>query len=163
MLSGWVIITPDYSRNMEGLTTKEVEERRSKGLVNDTEVKTSRSYADIIYRNAVTPFNIILFIIGAALLALGNLVSALSATGIITINVIISTIQEMRAKHRLDKISLLTRPKVTVVRDGKEIQIDQKDIVQDDLVIIRAGEQALVDGNLLKCTTLEMGEALLTG
>ena len=148
---------------MEGLTTKEVEERRSKGLVNDTEVKTSRSYADIIYRNAVTPFNIILFIIGAALLALGNLVSALSATGIITINVIISTIQEMRAKHRLDKISLLTRPKVTVVRDGKEIQIDQKDIVQDDLVIIRAGEQALVDGDLLKCTSLEMDEALLTG
>jgi len=148
---------------MEGLTTKEVEERRSKGLVNDTEVKTSRSYADIIYRNAVTPFNIILFIIGAVLLALGNIISALSATGIITINVVISTIQEMRAKRRLDKISLLTRPKVTVVRDGKEIQIDQSDIVQDDLVIIRAGEQALVDGDLQKCTSLEMDEAMLTG
>ena len=148
---------------MEGLTSQEVEERRSKGLVNDTEVKTSRSYADIIYRNAITPFNIILFVIGAILFYLGNVMSALSATGIITINVVIATFQEMRAKRRLDKISLLTRPKVTVIRDGVEQQIDQKDIVQDDLIIIRAGEQALVDGDVIRCTSLEMDEALLTG
>jgi len=148
---------------MNGLTTEEVNERRKQGLVNDCQVSTSRTYTDIIIKNVFTPLNIILFILGAALLILGNLLSSLSATGIILVNIIISTIQEMRAKRRLDRISLLTRPKVTVVRDGKEIQIDQKDIVKDDLIILRAGEQALVDGIFEKCTSVEMDESVLTG
>jgi len=148
---------------MNGLTSQEVEERRKQGLVNDTNDSTSRTYTDIIVKNVFTPFNIILFIIGAALLILGNVMSALSATGIISVNILISTIQEMRAKRRLDKISLLTRPKVTVIRDGVEVQVDQKEIVKDDLIVIRAGEQALVDGVLDDCRSLEMDESLLTG
>ncbi len=148
---------------MKGLTSAEVAQRKKEGKVNNSEVKTSRSYTDIVIKNVVTPFNIILFVLGAALLLLGNLLSALSATGVILVNIFISTIQEMRAKHRLDKISLLTRPKVTVIRDGEEVVIDQNDIVQDDLVVIRAGEQALVDGVIQECRSLEMDESLLTG
>ncbi|MBR4244053.1 MAG: HAD-IC family P-type ATPase [Candidatus Methanomethylophilaceae archaeon] len=148
---------------MKGLTSAEVSQRKKDGKVNNVVVKTSRSYADIAIKNIVTPFNIILFVLGAALLLLGNLLSAISATGIIIVNIFISTIQEMRAKHRLDKISLLTRPKVTVVRDGEEVEIDQSEIVQDDLIIIHAGEQALVDGTIQECRSLEMDESLLTG
>ena len=148
---------------MDGLSSAEVEERIRNGDVNSSDVKTSRSYADIIVKNVLTPLNVLLFIIGIALLLLGNLLSALSATGIITVNIIISTVQEMRAKRRLDKISLLTRPKVTVVRNGEEIEIDQSNIVKDDLIIIRSGEQALVDGDLVSCKNLEMDESLLTG
>lgn len=148
---------------MKGLTSEEVTQRRNEGKVNNSEVKTSRTYTDIILKNTLIPFNIVLFILGAALLLLGNAISAISATGVVILNIIISTFQEIRAKHRLDKISLLTRPKVTVVRDGQEVVIDQNDIVQDDYVIIRAGEQALVDGILDSCRSLEMDESLLTG
>ena len=148
---------------MKGLSTAEVEERRRQGLVNDSDVRTSRTYTDILVKNAFTPFNIILFVIGALLLIMGNLVSALSATGIIIVNILISTIQEMRAKRRLDKIELLIRPKVTVIRDGAEIIIDQNDVVKDDLVVLRAGDQAMVDGVLEECRSLEMDESLLTG
>ena len=148
---------------MKGLSTAEVEERRRQGLVNDSDVRTSRTYTDILVKNAFTPFNIILFVIGALLLIMGNLVSALSATGIIIVNILISTIQEMRAKRRLDKIELLIRPKVTVIRDGAEIVIDQNDVVKDDLIVLRAGDQAMVDGVLEECRSLEMDESLLTG
>ncbi|MGN0098853.1 MAG: HAD-IC family P-type ATPase [Candidatus Methanomethylophilaceae archaeon] len=148
---------------MKGLTTAEVQERRRQGLVNDSDVRTSRTYTDIIVKNAFTPFNIILFVIGALLLLLGNLVSALSATGIIIVNILISTVQEMRAKRRLDKIELLIRPKVTVIRDGVEVVIDQTDVVKDDLVVLRAGDQAMVDGIIEQCRSLEMDESLLTG
>jgi cation-transporting ATPase E len=148
---------------MDGLSSEEVQDRIRSGLVNKAEVKTSRSYTDIIVKNVVSPMNIILFIIGAALFLLEEYMSALSATGIISVNILISTIQEMRAKRRLDKISLLTRPKVTVIRDGKETVIAQEEIVKDDLIIIRAGEQALVDGSLISATSLEMDESLLTG
>ena len=148
---------------MNGLTEAEVQERRRQGLVNDSDVRTSRTYTDIFVKNAFTPFNIILFVIGALLLILNNPVSALSATGIIIVNILISTVQEMRAKRRLDKIELLIRPKVTVIRDGVEVVIDQTDVVKDDLVVLRAGDQAMVDGVLQQCRSLEMDESLLTG
>ncbi len=69
----------------------------------------------------------------------------------------------MRAKRRLDKIALLTRPRVTVIRDGEEQTIDQDDIVKDDLIVLRSGDQALVDGTLESCYALEMDESALTG
>jgi len=148
---------------MDGLTSEEVKARTDSGQINRSSVKTSRSYTDIIIKNVITPMNLTLFVIGAALLLLGEFMSALSATGIISVNILISTIQEMRAKRRLDKISLLTRPKVTVIRDGKEVVIDQTEIVKDDLIVMRAGEQALVDGTLVSASSLEMDESLLTG
>ena len=148
---------------MQGLTSEEVKQRKEQGLVNNGDVRTSRTYTDIFVKNTFTPFNIVLFIIGAMLLFCHEVISALSATGIIIVNILIATVQEMRAKRRLDKISLLTRPKVTVIRDGMEVEIDQKEIVKDDLIILRSGEQALVDGEILECRSLEMDESLLTG
>lgn len=148
---------------MRGLTSEEVAQRVRDGEVNDFEVKTGRTYSDIIKKNVLTPLNCVLFLLGALLLLCGEPVSAISATGIIMVNVLVSTIQEIRAKRRLDKIALLTRPQVTVLRDGSETVIDQSGIVKDDIVILRAGDQALVDGELLQCRSLEMDEALLTG
>ena len=148
---------------MEGLTSQEVAERKAKGLANDADVRTSRTYTDIFVKNTFTPFNVVLFIIGILLVLCDEVVSAVSATGIIIANILISTIQEMRAKRKLDKISLLVRPKVSVIRDGKEVEIDQSEIVVDDLIVIRAGEQALVDGTVERCRSTEMDESLLTG
>jgi len=148
---------------MRGLSSDEVAQRVDQGLVNDVEVRTSRSYTDIFVKNAFTPFNIVLFILGILLLICDEAISAVSATGIIIVNILISTIQEMRAKHRLDKITLLTRPKVTVLRDGEEMEIDQSRVVKDDIVILRAGDQAVVDGIIEECRSTEMDESLLTG
>lgn len=148
---------------MRGLSSDEVAQRKAQGLVNDAEVRTSRTYADIFIKNAFTPFNVVLFILGILLLICEEAISAISATGIIIVNILISTIQEMRAKRRLDKITLLTRPKVCVVRDGNETTIDQTEVVKDDIIILRAGDQAVVDGIIEICTSLEMDESLLTG
>ena len=148
---------------MRGLTSEEVADRKERGQVNDADVRTSRTYTDIFVKNAFTPFNIILFVLGILLVICDEVISAVSATGIIIVNILISTIQEMRAKRKLDRISLLVRPKVTVVRNGQEIEIDQSGIVLDDLIVIRAGEQALVDGIAESCRSVEMDESLLTG
>ena len=144
---------------MRGLTSEEVSDRKARGLANNADVRTSRTYTDIFVKNAFTPFNIVLFILGILLVICDEVISAISATGIIIVNLLISTVQEMRAKRKLDRISLLVRPKVTVIRDGSEIEIDQSEIVMDDLIVIRAGEQALVDGVAESCTSVEMDES----
>ncbi len=148
---------------MRGLTSEEVRQEIRDGHVNNVEEKTGRTYADILAKNTLTPYNIILFVIGALFLFLGNLLNAVAATGIIAVNILISTVQEMRAKRRLDKIALLTRPKAIAVRDGEETEIQQSEIVRNDVIVLRAGEQALVDGEVLECSSLEIDESLLTG
>jgi len=148
---------------LKGLTEKEVRNRVSEGRVNNFESPVSRSYLDIIIKNVCTTFNLILIILGAALLYFNEPISALSATGVIALNVLISTIQEMRAKRRLDKIALLLRPTVHVLRDGQEVQVDPSKIVMDDIILLSSGDQAQVDGEVLSSSSLEMDESLLTG
>ena len=148
---------------LRGLTKKEVGERVSEGKVNKFESPVSRSYLDIIKKNVFTTFNLILIILGIALLYFDEPISALSATGVIALNILISTIQEMRAKRRLDKIALLLRPTVHALRDGEEIQIDPSEIVVDDIIHLISGDQAQVDGEVITSTSLEMDESLLTG
>ncbi len=149
--------------NTGGLTDKEVKERVSTGKVNHFESPVSRSYLDIIIKNVCTTFNLILLILGAALLYFDEPISALSATGVIALNVLISTIQEMRAKRRLDKIALLLRPTVHVIRNGREEEIDPSKIVMDDVIHLSSGDQAQVDGEIIEAVSLEMDESLLTG
>ncbi len=149
--------------DLTGLTSKEVKERMASGDVNSVEQAVSRTYKDIIVKNVCTTFNLILFGLGAALLILGEPMNAMAATGIILLNVLVATLQEIKAKRRLDKIALLLRPKVTVLRDGEEFEIDQSKIVKDDIIHLEAGDQALVDGELLFAKSLELDESLLTG
>lgn len=149
--------------DIRGLSDAEVKKRVSEGKINSFESPVSRGYLDIIIKNVCTKYNLLLLILGCALIYFDEYISALSATGIIAINILISTVQEMRAKRRLDKIALLLRPTVKVIRDGKETEIDPSKIVLDDIVHMEAGDQAQVDGELVSTRSMEMDESLLTG
>ena len=148
---------------IKGLTSSEVNERIARGEVNSTKQKETKSYSEIFLKNLLTGFNIILFFLGAVFILMGEITNALAATGVIIINVVVATFQEFKAKKRLDKISLLLRPKVTVIREGEEIIVDQQNIVKDDVVKLTSGDQALVDGEIIDQYYLEMDESLLTG
>lgn len=151
---------------INGLTAAEVEERVSAGQVNSKSERVTKTYPQILIDNLCTGFNLLLLILGLALIATDphtGLINAVAVTGIILMNVIISTLQECKAKRRLDKIALLMTPKVTVLRDGVASIIAQEGIVKDDIIVLAAGDQALVDGTLIQESYLEMDESLLTG
>ncbi len=146
-----------------GLTSAEVKQRKADGRANTSEERQSRGYLEILAKNLITPFNVILFILGIALVVFGDYNSAIAATGVIIFNVLISTIQEWKAKRRLDKIAVLLRPRVNALRDGELQVIDRSDIVLDDILFLGPGDQAQVDGEVLEEQSLEMDESLLTG
>jgi len=148
---------------MNGLTAKEVAERQERGAVNKTAQGGGRSYTDIIRTNLFSFFNNILYAIGILLIVLGELNDAVLSVGLGVFNAVVGTIQETRAKWQLDQIAVLNRPTVIVIRDAQEQTIDPAKVVQDDYIVLRSGEQAVVDGRLLTDTPLEMDEALLTG
>jgi cation-transporting P-type ATPase E len=148
---------------IQGLTADEVAERRAQGLGNMPPPATSRSYIQIIRENVLTTVNIILFSIGFALVLVGQYVDALVSVGVISFNLVISLIQEVRAKHTLDHIALLTRPQATVMRDGREQQLDPGEIVVDDILVLHPGDQIIVDGPVIGGSHAEVDESLLTG
>lgn len=145
-----------------GLTSQEVIERRARGLGNRLPARTSRSYAQILAQNLFTFVNNVLFGLGIALVLLGRASDAIVSVLVILINVIVSVVQEIRAKQTLDRIAVLTRPKATVLRAGQEQNVDPDDLVVGDLLCLRPGDQAVVDGAVLE-GTLQADESLLTG
>jgi len=148
---------------LSGLSEKEVSVRRAQGLGNEMPIKTSRSYAQIVRENIFNPLNTLLYVLGITLILLGKVSDALISVGVVVLNVTVSVIQEVRAKRTLDQISLLTRPKTIVIRAGQEQSIDPGDIVVGDLLVVRPGDQIVVDGPILSTDRLDVDESLLTG
>lgn len=149
--------------SLQGLSEVEVAAQRSKGLGNSMPVQVSRSYFQIIRENVFNSINTILFLLGIALVLLGRVSDALVAVGVVLVNVIVSVAQEVHAKRTLDRIVLLTRPSATVIRDGQERQIDPGEIVVGDLLLVRPGDQMVVDGPVVGESTMHADESLLTG
>jgi cation-transporting ATPase E len=147
----------------QGLSTGDVQQRRAQGLANDVPVKSSRSLAEIFRENFLSLTNIILFAIMIVLVSVGKPSDALVTGGVVLLNVAIGIFQELRAKQQLDRIALLTRPKITVLRDGQETAVDPGEVVVGDALVIRPGDQIVVDGKLISDKRVDVDESLLTG
>src|SRR5579885_1837992 len=144
--------------HLRGLSEDEVVERRKQGLAHTLALKSSRSYAQILRANLFVPVNIIMFILGLALVILGQVSDALISVGVAFFNMLVGTIQEIRAKRVLDRISLLTRPKAAVMRSGHEQAVDPSELVVGDILLLRPGDQIVVND-----ARIEVDESLLTG
>jgi cation-transporting ATPase E len=146
-----------------GLTEAEAQLRRRRGEGNNVQLQTSRSYSDIVRQNVFAFINIILFAIGVILISIGRVEDAIVSVLIILMNVVIGVAQEIRAKRKLDRIALLTRPKVAMIREGEEKVVDPAEVVVGDILIARPGDQIVVDGEILGDGSIEVDESLLTG
>jgi cation-transporting P-type ATPase E len=124
--------------------------------------RSSRSYASIVRANVFTVFNLILAVAGAATLAFGEWQDALFL-GVLVANAGIGTVQEVRAKRALDRLSAVVAPHANVVRDGQTYAIPVAELVVGDLVRLGPGDQIVADGHLAEADTLRLDEAILTG
>src|SRR6266851_3066801 len=145
-----------------GLTSAQVAERRSRGLTNAGGEHTSRSVAHILRANNLTRFNFILGVLLAVILVAGQPQDALFGIVLVT-NALIGIAQELRAKRTLDRLAVLSAPRVRVIRDGTPHDIAVADLVAGDLVDLHAGDQLVADGVVRASTSLEADESLLTG
>jgi len=150
------------NQNKLGLTSAQVLAEEKKGNINKNSVSTSRTYWDIIRENVFNLINIILFSLTAVLVGVGRISDAFIYIGVVIFNVIIGVFQEMLAKQKLDQIALLSRPHVMVVRDGVEQEIAQYKVVLGDILVLKPGDQAVVDGIVKQGNGL-CDESLLTG
>lgn len=151
-------ITADYSF---GLTSQEVKERINQGLTNLPVDTNFKSISQIIKENTFTYFNLI-FLVFTILLVLVQSYHNLSFLPVIIGNILIGIIQEIRSKQILDKLTVLHATHATVVRDGQKIKVETADLVLDDIVIFKAGDQIPADAKVIH-GAVQANESLLTG
>ena len=151
----------DNSKKLNGLTAAEVRKRISQGLVNDFKIDNNNSFWEIVKRNIFTLFNFLNFAI-AILLALVGAWSNLIFFVVIIFNAISGIATEIRAKKMIDKLNLLSKEKITVIRSSREQKIMPEEIVINDILKLSAGEQVPSDAVVLKGVS-EANEAMLTG
>ena len=145
-----------------GLTPKEVVQRIESGQSNAVKTSTSRSVQDIVRANVFTLFNGIIFAAMVLVLITGSWRDAVFGF-VIIINTGIGIVTELRAKRTLDRLSILVASEFLVHRDGRDVEVPHNEIVLDDLLWIRAGEQVPADGQIIQTWGLELDESMLTG
>ena len=148
---------------LRGLTETEAARRRAAGQGNTAPPPTGRTYGQILAENVFTFINVVLFALGVALALLGRISDAVVSTTIISVNVLVSVVQEIRAKLALDKIALLTRPRATVIRDGQARQVSPEELVIGDVLKVEPGDQVVLDGTVVGEGRMQADESALTG
>ena len=152
-----------------GLSKEQVEKRFLDGLNNYDDQPKTKSIKQIIASNFFTYFNFLNICLGAAVLSAsifsGQLFQGLKNClfmGVIIVNSIISIVEEIISKRIIDRLAILSESKVTVIRDGNKSELSICDVVLDDVIELRSGNQVVCDAILLE-GDVEVNEAFITG
>ena len=145
----------------KGLSRDEVKKRKELGLVNKTKIVVGKTYLEIILSDVFSFFNILLFAIGGLMIA-AQYWTGLTFLVVLLPNIGISLFEDIKARHLMSKLRVLTQPQAIVLRDGKEETIKVDEIVLDDIVLLSGDSQISVDGKLLSGSVI-VNESALTG
>ena len=145
----------------KGLSSEEVKELTDKGLVNGESQVRTKSYKQIVKDNLFTLFNLIDTILLICIIISGSIKNALFYF-IVIWNFALGCIQEIRAKKTVEKLSLISSPKVYALRDGNIEEIQSKDVVLGEIMRLKNGNQVCVDCKVLK-GSCQVNESMITG
>ncbi|MDP9255670.1 MAG: HAD-IC family P-type ATPase [Actinomycetota bacterium] len=144
------------------MSAADVAARVAQGQTNDSGERSSRTFGEILRANLLTRFNAILGVLLIAILAVRQPQDALFGIVLVS-NALIGIVQELRAKRVLDRLAVLNAPRALVIRDGTERDIAVKEVVLDELIALRLGDQIVTDGVVRSSAGLQVDESLLTG
>ena len=150
---------PDPDR---GLSSDVVQARTEQGFDNYVKRNTGKSYLSIFVTNIFTFLNILCFAVFTALVVVGAGFSQVFFIIIISANIIIGIIQEIRSKYTIDKLSIVSAPSAVVIRDGERVVVPTPDVVLDDIILFEMGKQICADSIVLR-GDCEVNESMLTG
>lgn len=146
--AAYAVITTAGGPSPQGLTSAQVRQRVQAGQVNTPPDSPTKSVRRIVLENLFSFFNLIFYVIAGFLIAVGSF-EELVFLLVVGANTAIGIIQELHSKKKLDELSLLSAPKATVIRDGTEQTIPTAQLVQDDRILLAAGNQISADAQVV--------------
>ena len=148
---------------MQGLTDAEVQERIARGQVNTQNDSQGKSFRQICRENILTYFNLIFLVITILVLIAGHFtVSDFLFLPVVISNALVGIFQEWRSQKTLNKLTIISVPEVTVIRNSRKTKIHVDQLVVDDCLLLHAGDQISVDADVVE-GAISADEAILTG
>ena len=157
-----VPISADVPVDFSGLDAEQVRDRVATGRVNTISSRPSRSFSQILRANLLTRFNAILGALLIVVAFVGPPQDGLFGV-VLAVNAVIGIAQELRTKRALDRLAVLSAPVAHIMRSGALGDYPISEVVEDDLLELRPGDQAAVDSIVLEANGLQLDESLLSG
>ena len=127
-------------KELRGLTSAEAEQRKAEGKVNTASTVKTKSIKRIFIDNICTVFNGINVLLFILLMVVGSYKNLLFI-GVVLFNTVIGIVQEIRSKKSVDKLTILTESKLSVLRDGEIVELSKDELVLDDIILLSRGNQ----------------------
>ncbi|MDR1330462.1 MAG: cation-translocating P-type ATPase, partial [Oscillospiraceae bacterium] len=144
-----------------GITARQAAELLRAGYGNENPKPPERTTGRIVADNVFTYFNLIFAVLAVCVIAAGSY-RDLTFLPVVVINIIIGTFQELRSRHALRAMTIITEPKAAIIRDGAELSLPCEQTVRDDVAVFSAGRQIYADAVVLS-GECRVNEALVTG
>ncbi len=152
----------DFS-NYFGLTSEEAEKNLKEFGFNELATSKKRGILKIVGEVIIEPMFLLLVACGILYLLLGDVKEALLLLGFVFVIMAITFIQERKTERALEALRDLSSPRALVIRDGKEKRVSGREVVKEDIIIIREGDRVPADSIVLQSINLSADESLLTG
>jgi len=150
--------------NKRGLTSKEAAEKLTDYGYNEIKELLHISPFKILLRQIKKNFVVYLLFVAVLLsFIVGKTITAYTILGVIVIVITIGFFQEYKAERAIRALKQILDPISVVIRNGKEVEVLSKEIVPDDLIVLRTGEKIPADCLILEEKELQVNESILTG
>jgi magnesium-transporting ATPase (P-type) len=146
-----------------GLTADEVAARLVRFGPNQLADIPPPSALAVLLHQFRSPLIYILLLAAIVTLAQGEYIDASLVAAVLLLNAVIGFTQEWRAEASVRALMSLVTPHARVIRDGREWDVESRELVPGDLVLLESGSRVPADLRLIQVTALEVDESLLTG
>ncbi len=147
----------------DGLSLREVEERRNLFGKNILYSSSKNSFIKIFLSQFTSPLVIILIFATIISALLQEFLDAFAILIILVLNAFLGSIQEYKAENALESLKKMSSFKVKVLRSGKEVIIDSSELVVGDILFLEEGMLIPADARIIESHGLKVMESILTG
>ncbi|GAA0818253.1 cation-translocating P-type ATPase [Clostridium tertium] len=156
-------VLKNFNVSKSGLSENQIKENLDKFGYNQLTEKQKQTIMQVFLSQFKDLLVIILIIAAIISAATGNLESTLVIFAVIILNSILGTVQHFKAEASLDSLKALSSPSAKVYRNGKKVEVQSKEIVPGDILILEAGDMVAADGRIIENFSLQVNESSLTG
>ena len=156
-------VLSSLNTSTEGIMTEDVKKRQEEQGFNEISRKDRQSTLSMFIDTFKDPLVIVLLIVAIVQIVLGEAVESLIIFAVLIINSILSVVQTKKAEDSLESLRQMATPTTTVIRNGRPQNVEARELVKGDIVILEAGDNIPADGRLIEAESLQVVEGSLTG
>jgi len=153
----------ELNAKMDGLSSEEVQKRLEEFGPNELKKEKGKSPVRLFLEQFTDILIIILLIATALSMAIGEVYDAIVIIAIVMACAVLGFTQEYKAEKALEALKKMTAPTATVLRDGKEMELETRDLVPGDIILLYTGDKVAADARLIEAINMKTDEAPLTG